>query len=168
VQLQTTHIALPPPAASSDCCQLTSFDGFTQDGLGQDPEILRDFGGVGDAALGAVMSQQRQFRATKVTRYQVLLHQRPDHRRQLLRMKGKQGRRRRTGGRFSECELWLRALHFFPGVSPYKYCDCNLDSSTFPTFSSVFFSKHSIVKTCCSFFKMLLPCLASVMSQPGL
>jgi len=68
----------------------------------------------------------------------MLPDKRNEHRRQPWIAEGEQGRRRRTCGRFSECELWLWALHFFPSVSPYTYAESTTHSSTFLHFSWAF------------------------------
>jgi len=114
------------------------------------------------------MRQQRQFRTTEFTRLQVLLHHRKHHRRKLLRAEGEQGRRPRTSGRLSERELFAWAVHLVLPVSLVQIRSIRLPFQHFLYFSSAFSCTHPGVKTCCSFFKLLLPCLASVMSQPGL
>lgn len=51
------------------------------------------------------MSQERQFGATEFARLEVLFDEGDDHGRQPFRAEREQRRRRRTGGRFSECEM---------------------------------------------------------------
>jgi len=80
---------------------------FAEDGFGQDSEIRGDFRGAGWAAFYSMMSEQGQFGAAKFTRFEVLPNERSEHRRESLRTEREQRRRRRTGGRFSECELSL-------------------------------------------------------------
>ena len=53
------------------------------------------------------MGEERQLGATEFARVEMLPDERSYHRRELFGPEGKQGRRRGTSGRFSECELLL-------------------------------------------------------------
>jgi len=116
---------------------------FPQDRLRQNSQISWYFWRVGVKALGSMMGEQREFGAAEVTGFQVLFDQRSHHWRQLFRTKRKQGRRRRTRGRFSECELYLCARHFFQTVSPVQ---TDRIDTLFQHFSQLFlsFSANSI------------------------
>ena len=80
---------------------------FGEDRLGQNTQVCGDFWGFSEPALGSVMSEERQFGAAEFTRVKMLFDERSDQRRELFGPERKQGPRRRTSGRFSECELLL-------------------------------------------------------------
>ena len=62
--------------------------GVAEDGFRQDSEVNRDFGWFGgEWALDAVVGEERQFGAAEITRFEVLPHQRSDHRRKLFAAK---------------------------------------------------------------------------------
>lgn len=59
--------------------------GVAEDGFRQDSEVNRDFGWFGGVwALDAVVGEKRQFGAAEITGFEVLPHQRSDHRRKLF------------------------------------------------------------------------------------
>lgn len=79
IHVSPSHVSLAP--AGLDQC----FAGFAEDGFGQDPQVGGDFGRVAAKhAFSTVSRQERHFRTAKLTRLQVLLHDREHHRRKLL------------------------------------------------------------------------------------
>jgi len=74
------------------CCAFCAFLWLTEDRLGEDSQIQWNLGHRVSAARGRVMSQEREFGATKIANFQVLSDGAGNISREVVAAKRKQGR----------------------------------------------------------------------------